>query len=250
MSKNLSVMIMTWNSAALIRPCLESVKWADEIVVIDSNSTDETVAIAREYTDKIIVTPDWPGPGVQRNRALAQCTGEWVLCVDADERVTSELRASIEMLMQNPGKIVAAAIPMRVFFLNHPIQHGTWKSTKTFFFRREKGRFAETMVHEALLFSGKSIRLKGYLDHYSYNSFDQVLEKMCRYSSFAAEERFRQGKKISFGKILVRCAWSFIRSYILYAGFLDGKAGFVVAVLDAQESYYRGLKLLERLKQF
>lgn len=241
----LSVILITRNEAANLRACLESVAWADEIVVVDSGSTDDTVAIAREFTPHVHVH-DWPGFGVQKNRALGYATNEWVFSIDADERVTPELRASIEaVLHKDDGACPAWRVSRLSSYCGRFMRHSGWYPDRIVrLFRRDAARFSDALVHESVEVQGKIGLLKGELLHYSYENLEQVLDKANQYSSAAAQMLQRRGRNSSVGGAALRGFWTFIRTYFLQRGFLDGREGFMVAVSNAEGTYYRYLKLM------
>lgn len=239
----LSVILITMNEAANIRACLESVDWADEIVVVDAGSTDGTLEIAREFTSHVYLHPDWPGFGPQKNHALDYATGDWVLSLDADERVTPELRAEIAAVLASPHA-EGYRIPRLSSFCGRFMHHSGWRPDYVLrLFRRDKGRFSDALVHEAVQLQGRIDNLKHDLLHYSYRDLDDVLLKLNGYSSAAAEMLERRGKRGGLARALFHGFWAFFRTYFLRAGFLDGREGFVLAVMNAENSYYRYLKL-------
>lgn len=241
----LSVIIITRNEAADMRACLESVAWADELVVVDSGSTDDTVAIARELGATVHVTPDWPGFGPQKNRALAYATNDWVLSLDADERVTAELRAEIEAAMRDPNATSAYDIPRLSAYCGRFMRHSGWyPDYVTRLFRRGAACFSNDLVHERLIVDGKAARLRGLLLHYAFNDLEEVLRKVDQYSTAGAQRMHGQGRKGSLSGAVVRGLWSFIRTYILRLGFLDGREGFMLAISNAEGTYYRYVKLM------
>lgn len=240
---NLSVIIITKNESSNIRACLESVAWADEIIVVDTASTDGTLEIAREFTRQVHTHADWPGFGAQKNRALAYATMEWVLSLDADERVTPELRAEIKAVLQNPGSD-GYEIPRLSNFCGRFIRHSGWHPDYVLrLFRRGKGSFSDALVHESLQLQGSTARLQQPLLHYSYRDFDDVLCKLNNYSSAASLMLQRRGKRGGLAQAVLHGLWAFIRTYLLRAGFLDGREGFMLAVMNAENSYYRYIKL-------
>lgn len=239
---SLSVIIITKNEGLNIRACLESVAWADEIVVVDSGSDDDTVSIAREFTPHVYVR-DWPGFGAQKNRALDYATKEWVLSVDADERVTPGLREEIRAVLAT-NQAEGYKIPRHSSFCGRFINHSGWRPDYVLrLFRRDKGRFSDALVHESVQFDGRIAKLKQSLLHYSYRDFEDVLAKLNSYSSAAAKMAARKGKRGSLSQAIVHGVWAFIRTYFLRAGFLDGREGFMLAVMNAENSYYRYIKL-------
>jgi glycosyltransferase involved in cell wall biosynthesis len=242
-SATLSVVIITKNEASRLRATLESVRFADEIVVLDSGSEDGTVELAREYTDKVFVDPVWPGFGEQKNRALAHATGDWVLSLDADERVSVELQREIRSAMTGGGQSVYA-LPRLSSFCGRDIRHsGWWPDYVPRLFKRGAARFSPDLVHERLLFEGAPGKLSNPLRHESFRTLDEVLDKINRYSTAGAEQALAKGKRGGLAKALFRGGWAFIRSYLLRAGFLDGREGLMLAISSAEGVYYRYLKL-------
>lgn len=243
-SPTLSVILITLNEAERLATTLEAIAWADEIVVVDAGSTDGTVEIARRFTDKVVITEDWPGFGQQKNRALALATGEWVLSIDADERVTPELAAEIRATLAAP-RFEVYAIPRLSSFLGRPLRHGGWWPDHVArLFRRGKARFSEDAVHERLVFTPPLGYLRQPLQHESIRDLDQMIEKMNRYTRAGAERLERAGKRSSLKGAVGRGLWAFIRIYLLKRGFLDGREGFIMAIASAESAYYKHLKRL------
>lgn len=242
----LSVILITRNEAANIAACLESLAWADEIVVVDSGSSDETVAICGRYGAKVQVTSDWPGFGPQKNRAVDLATGDWLLSIDADERVTPELRAEIEQVLAGPDSD-AYEMPRLSSYLGQPMHHGGWwPDHVTRLFRRGAARFSEARVHETVLVQGRTGRLRNHLVHYSFRTVEQVVAKMDGYSTAAALAMAERGRSAGLGSAVLHGFFAFFRTYVLRAGFLDGRLGFVLAVSNAEGAYYKYLKLAVR----
>jgi len=241
----LSVIIITRNEAANIRACLESVAWVDEIIVVDSGSSDDTVAIAREFTPQVY-KHDWPGFGAQKNRALGYATHEWVFSIDADERVTPELRAAIEAVLQKEGDGCAAYRVSRLSsYCGRFMRHSGWYPDPIVrLFRRSAARFSDDLVHERLLVEGIVGQLGGELLHYAFDNLEEVLRKMDMYSTAGAQKFHQQDRTATLAGAVLRGLWSFVRTYILRGGFLDGREGFMLAVSNAEGTYYRYLKLM------
>ncbi len=238
----LSVIIITRNEAGNIRACLESVAWADEIIVVDSGSEDDTVDICREFTTSVYVH-DWPGFGAQKNRALGYAKCDWVLSLDADERVTPELRAEMEAGMGD-DRADGFEIPRLSSFCGRFMRHSGWYPDYVMrLFRRGSASFTDALVHEGVELKGRTARLSRPLLHYSYIDFEGVLGKLNSYSTASAEMLHRRGKRGGLAMAVLHGAWSFLRTYFLRRGFLDGREGFMLAVLNAEHSYYRYLKL-------
>lgn len=239
----LSVIIITKNEAGNIRDCLQSVAWADEIIVVDSGSTDNTVEICREFTPHVHER-DWPGFGMQKNRALDYATKDWVLSLDADERVTPELRAELETAMRE-GTADGYEIPRLSSFCGRFMRHSGWYPDYVLrLFRRGTARFSDNLVHEKLVAEGKPARLKSLLLHYAFDNLEEVLRKMDQYSTAGAKMQQQRGRKVTLIGAVLRGMWSFVRSYIIRGGILDGQEGFMLAVSNAEGTYYRYVKLL------
>lgn len=241
----LSVILITKNEAELVGQCLESVKWADEIVVVDSGSQDATVEICRRYTDKVVVT-DWPGFGPQKNRALAMATGDWVLSIDADEQVTPELAQEIRSVIQNAAHPVYK-LPRLSSLMGRPLRHGDWWPDQVpRLFRRGQASFTNDLVHERLDFSGHAPALEQLLLHDSIRSLEQMIGKINQYTSGGAQRLIDKGRKVSLRKAVLHGVWAIFRAYVLRRGFLDGREGFIAAVSAGESAYYKYLKCLYR----
>ncbi|WP_292938130.1 glycosyltransferase family 2 protein [Noviherbaspirillum sp.] len=239
----LSVILITKNEEANIQACLDSVDFANEIIVVDSGSTDKTVDIARKAGAIVIQTPDWPGFGPQKSRALAAATGEWVLSIDADERITPELAAEIRKTIQNPAAD-AYDISRRSWYCGRFIEHAGWTPDYvTRLFRRGKARFSDNIVHERLIADGPVKRLNGLMLHYSFLDFSQVLQKVDSYSTLSARQAYANGRRATVLDAVLHGFWAFIRTYFLRLGLLDGAHGLALAVSNAEGSYYRYLKI-------
>ncbi len=241
---SLSFILFTKNEEANLKDCLESVSFADEIIVVDSQSSDKTQEIARSFGAKLEITSDWPGFGPQKNRALNLATQDWVLSIDADERVTPELKQEILATMASPNAADCYAIPRSSWYCGRFMKHSGWYPDYVDrLFKRGSAKFSDHLVHERLLPTGLSGKLKNHFLHYSYRDFSQVLKKVDVYSSAAAQQAFKQGKKGGLGEALIHGFWAFFRTYVLRRGFLDGKHGLALAISNAATSYYKYLKL-------
>jgi len=207
----LSVVIITKNEAANIGECIQSVAWADEIIVVDSGSTDGTVSIAREMGAQVYLHADWPGFEPQKNRALSYASRAWVFSIDADERVTPELRAELEQAMRD-GAADGYYCPRLSQFCGTFIHHCGWYPDYVLrLFRRGAGRFSDSLVHESVLLTGATTRLKSPLLHYSYLTTDDVERKVAHYSTAAAQQMFETGKRSSQAGALLSGGWAFMR---------------------------------------
>jgi glycosyltransferase involved in cell wall biosynthesis len=240
---SLSIIIITHNESANIRDCLASVAWADEIIVVDSGSTDGTLEIAHEFTSNVYSHLDWLGFGVQKNRALAYATGDWVLSLDADERVSPQLHAEIKAVLASP-QAEGYRLPRSSSFCGRFIRHSGWYPDYVLrLFQRGAGRFSEALVHESVQLQGRVESLSQPLIHYTYRDVESVISKLNHYSSAAAEQMDAKGKRGSLAQAILHGSWAFFRTYVLRAGFLDGREGFMLAVMNAENSYYRYIKL-------
>lgn len=241
----LSVSIITFNGESMIRRCVESVAWADEVVVLDSGSTDSTREICRELGARVTQTTDFPGHGPQKNRALDLTTGNWVLSIDQDEWVTPELCEEIKAFVRDPGDVAAFAIPRLSSYCGHEMRHsGWWPDPVIRLFRKGAARFSEDHVHDRLVVAGRIVQLKAVLRHEPMPTLEHVINKMNSYSTAGAQFQFKSGKRASLSKAIGHGAWAFVRTYFLKAGFLDGRAGFMLAVSNAEGAYYRYVKLM------
>jgi len=242
---DLSVIIITKNEAERIEACLKSVTFADEIIVVDSGSTDGTVDICRRYTDQVIVT-DWPGFGPQKNRGLERARGKWILSIDADEVVTDLLREEILQVVRQTGSEPAGyRMPRASRYVGQVMRHGKWwPDYVTRLVRHGRARFTDVLVHERLVVDGKIGTLRGHFDHHSLPDFEAVLARIDRYSTAAAQMKHRAGKRSSLFRAILQGLLTFLDMYILRRGFLDGRRGFMAAVSNAEGMYYRYLKLM------
>lgn len=242
---NVSVIIITKNAAATVRRCLESVAWADETIVVDSGSTDDTGDICREMGAKLTICSDWPGFGPQKNRALDLATGDWVFSIDADEWVTPELRAEMMAVTGGAATAQAYAMPRRSSFCGRYMKHsGWWPDHVIRLFRRDSARFSDDQAHERLIVTGTTRKLRHPLMHEAITDLDQMIGKMNLYSTASARGLHARGRRASIGTAVLHGAWAFFRTYILRRGFLDGREGFILAIANAEGSYYRYVKLM------
>lgn len=228
----ISVTIITLNEAANIRDCLESVRWADEIVVVDAESRDDTVAIARQYTDKVFVNP-WPGHQEQKNVAVDKASGPWIFSLDADERVTPELAAEIRGVVADSLAADGYDVARKNYFLGRWMRHGGWWPDRVLrLFRKGKGRFGGINPHDRVLVDGPVRRLSQPLIHHTYRSFSQYLDKQYSYAAIGARElaRRRAGTRVTGVKMLGRGVAKFLEVYVAKRGALDGVRGLIAAL--------------------
>jgi glycosyltransferase involved in cell wall biosynthesis len=241
----LSVVVITLDEEAHIRRCLESVAWADEVVVVDAESRDKTVQIAHEFTDRVISRP-WPGFAAQKNFALAQTTADWILSLDADEEASPELRDEIGAVIAEAGACDGYAVRRRNVFLGRWIRHGgLYPDWQLRLFRRGRGHFLERPVHESVRVQGRVGRLDGHLVHRSYEGVTDFVERANRYSSLAAEEWIGQGRRVRTAELVLRPLARFLSMYLLRRGFLDGRRGLLLAALYAYYVFMRSAKVWE-----
>lgn len=240
----LSAIVITRNEEARIGACLESLAFAGEVVVVDNGSTDRTPEIARAAGAQVHVAPDWPGFGPQKNRALALATRPWVLAIDADERVTPQLRDEILAIVRAPAGPDAWDMPRRSSYCGQYMEHSGWYPDRvTRLFRRGTARFSDDIVHERLVAAGPVGHLRHDLLHATFDDLSAVLQKLDRYSTAGAQRAYEQGQRGSLGRAVGHGLWAFLRTYLLQRGFLDGRMGFALAVSNAEGTYYRYLKL-------
>lgn len=240
----LGVALITKNASAHLDACLSAVSWSDRIVVLDSGSTDSTLEIASRHGAQIHTTQDWPGFGIQKNRCLDLLDTDWILALDADEVLSSELATEIRTALANPQAAIYA-LPRLSNYCGRWMYHSGWyPDFVPRLFKRGVARYSEDLVHERLIFDGELARFQHHLLHYSFDDLSQVLAKINSYSSAGAQQRLQRGESSSLLKAISKGLWTFIRSYLLKRGFLDGREGFILAVSNAEGAYYRYLKLM------
>ena len=241
----ISVAVVTLNEEDRLRACLESVVWAEELVVIDAGSSDKTVAIAREFTDRVQFRA-WDGYGTQKNFAIGQCRGDWILSLDADERVSEALRKEIQATLEREPREAGFFVPRRNLFQGRWMRHGgLYPDRQLRLFRRGQGAFVERAVHESVRVEGPTGRLRTPLIHESYRSVADAVTRLNRYSELAAADLAAAGRGGSLADLLVRPAWRFVSMYLLRAGFLDGWRGLLLARLHAHYVFLRAAKVRE-----
>lgn len=251
---NLSVILIARDEAANLNACIDSVALADECIVVEHGSLDGTREIATAAGATLIVTPDWPGFGAQKNRALQAARGEWVLSIDADERVTPALMAEITAAIRS-GEADAYEIPRLTQFCGRWIRHCGWTPDHVLrLFKRDAAAFSPDLVHEKLVLENSAARvkrLKNPLLHYSYQTPAHYWKKLQRYSHDWAVQRHARGQTTTMGRAALSGIAAFLRSYVFRLGFLDGAMGFAVCTMQAQSAFgkYFELYCLERLNE-
>ena len=240
-----SVIVITLNEADRLTATLQALQWAQEIIVVDAGSTDGTLAIAHQWATRV-EHRDWSGFGAQKNHALSLASLPWVLSIDADERVTPELAQEIQAFVNQDGDgYLAANLPRLSRYCGRDIHHsGWWPDPVCRVFKRGQARFSDDLVHEKIISTGPVWNFQSLLMHDSFQNLDQVLHKLNQYSREGALNLQRKGKKSGLGKAIGHGLWAFFRTYVLRRGFLDGREGFILAVSNAEGTYYRYLKLM------
>lgn len=241
---SICAVLITRDEERNLPECLAALAWCDDVIVLDHASRDHTVELARSLGAQVHESADWPGFGAQKNRAVALARCDWILSIDADERVSEALAREIRHAISSPGNLVAFSMPRLSSYCGQFMRHGGWYPDRVVrLFRRDKARFSDDVVHESLQVSGAIGRLREDLVHISYRSLEDVLEKMNRYSSAGASKAAAAGRRGSLSGALGHSLWAFLRTYVLRRGFLDGRLGFVLACSIAHETWYRRLKL-------
>jgi glycosyltransferase involved in cell wall biosynthesis len=240
----LSLIVISKNEEAAIARCLRSANFADEIVVVDHASTDRTAEIARSLGARVIVSTDWSGFGPQKNRALGEATGDWVLSLDADEWIEPTLAAEIRAVIARTDAADGYEIPRRSRFCGKIVRHGDWRGDRVLrLFRRGRGRFSDDRVHERVIVEGRIARLSSPLEHDSITDPADAEDKIERYATAAAMQLAAEGKTSSAAKASFRGWTAFIRGYVLRFGFLDGRTGLEVADYNRRYTYEKWARL-------
>ncbi len=241
--EKLSIVIITKNEESNIGRCLKSVRWADEIVIIDSGSTDRTLEICRDYSC-VITSSEWLGFGRTKQLAVSTASNNWLFSIDADEEMTPELADKIRRLLSDNTHKNGYRIRRMSFYLGKLIRHSGWNRDYPLrLFNRKYGNFNEKDVHESVEIEGDIGKLNEPLLHYTYPTISSHLIKMDRYTSIGAEVLSRKGKKVSIPGAVFRGMVKFIKMYIIQAGMMDGREGLVLALNSAYGVYLKYLKL-------
>ena len=237
----LTVTVITKNEERCIDACLASIAdLADEIIVLDSGSTDSTIAICESYNAKVS-SVDWPGFGVQKQRAVAQASCDWVLSLDSDEVVTAELSAAIKQAITS-NDFQAYYLYRLTFFAGKPIRFGD-KHYILRLFRKDSAKFTPDKVHERLVCSGAVGKIRAPFYHYPYRNVANWMQKMNHYTDLSVQQKRSKGKKSGILKALFSAIWTFNKHYFFKGGFMDGRVGFVMSVNWSMGSFYRYAKL-------
>jgi len=242
----LSAVLITSNEQDNLPAALESVRFCDEVVVLDSGSTDRTREIAEAAGARVQVSAPWPGFLVQRNRALEWARHDWVLAVDADERVSQPLRDEIQALRTEGFRHSGYRIARVTFYLGRWIRATDWYPDRQLrLFDRKAGRWEGSLVHESVRVRGSVGRLRGELEHHPYVDVAAHLRKIDSYTSLWARQAFTEGRRTSSVGIVLGPTWAFFRNYVIKRGFLLGQAGFTVSALNAHYTHAKLAKLDE-----
>lgn len=243
----MTLCVVTLDEEANLGDCLRSADFADDCVVVDSHSTDATRDIAKAHGARVLER-DWPGHIQQKNFALDQAHHDWVLCLDADERLSPELRRSALQALEDPGDAAGFEMNRRTWYLGRWIRHGGWyPDRKLRLFRRSAGRWEGTNPHDHVRVEGPVRTLDGDLLHYSYRSIADHLATIDAFTTIAARERAAAGRRPSWGQLVFGPLWKFVRMYVVQSGWRDGTAGFIVAALGAYYVFLKHAKLAERV---
>ncbi len=246
----LCVVVITKNEEQNIQGCLESVRWADEIVVVDAESVDRTVQTARRFTDKVFVR-SWPGFGPQKNFAMDQTTAEWILVVDADERITEASQQEIRLLLNDgvDSDVVGFEIPRKNFFYGRWIRGGgIYPDYQLRLFRRSAGRYDDVLLHENLQLKGRIERLVQPIDHYSIPSIRKHVLKMMRYTTLGAQEKLKVRSRVTAVELATKHLGMIFKVYVLRRGYQDGVPGIIVALFAGMHTFVKYAKAWELLQ--
>lgn len=244
----LTAIVTTFNEEGNIRACLESLGFADEILLVDSFSTDRTLAVARAVPGLgvKIVQHEYFGSAAQKNWAMDQVATPWILIVDADERVTEPLAREIQALLETGPPAKHYSIRRRNYFLGRLIRHSGWSTDKVVrLFERGSARYPNRRVHADLATHGPTPTLSEPMLHETYRSLDQALEKLHRYAVWAAADAYRAGRSPGLAELVFRPLWRFVRMYVVQAGFLDGRHGLVLCGLQAYGVFLKWARVWE-----
>jgi len=246
--EKLSGFVICCNEEKNIRRCLESIKWCDEIIVVDSGSTDKTLDICREYTDNIIQR-EWPGNLEQKRFALGQCKNEWILNIDADEEVSEKLQTEIQTVLENSSnsEINGYQLLRVVYYFDKWWRKGGWyPEYRLRLCRRSKTSWGGNTPHEKALVDGKTTRLCGELHHFTYENLAGQINSLNKLSSAAAEDLHKRGKRVRLIDLIFRPKVRFLKFYIIKKGYREGRSGFIVACIEAYDVFLKYAKLWER----
>ena len=227
--------MICYNAEKTIEKALSSIDWADEIIVVDSFSTDRTLEICKKF-DVNLFQKEWQGYGEQRRWSVKQAKYDWIFVIDSDEEVSNDLRKELLIIKDEKTNSDVYSMSWKVYYMHRWIMHSGWyPNYKERLFNKNKASWNENELHEKLNYDGVAMKLKGDLYHYTYSDIEDQVEKLNNYSSIAAEDLYAKGLKPSLIRAIISAIWRFLKIYFLKAGFLDGAAGFIIGVM---ESYY------------
>lgn len=245
MPLKISAIIITKNEEHRIQGCLDSLEWADEIIVVDSGSTDRTKEICCRYAKVKFYEYQWPGFGIQKNRALDHASGEWIFSIDADERVSTELANEIISTVKSPA-YDGYILKRKNFYRGQWIKNcGWWPDKILRLFKKDSGRFNERLVHESIQLAGPIGELNHPIEHCSFNSASDFISKADSYSTLGARQMLQKNKKSGAADAIIHAAATFIKVLVIRRGFMDGRAGLLIAFSNAAGVFYRYIKCAE-----
>ena len=245
----LTVIVPTYNEEHNLRACVESLGFADDVFVVDSFSTDRTPELARELTAHF-VQHEYVNSATQKNWAIDQAKGDWLMVLDADERVTPELAARIQTILAEGSEYDGFYLRRANVFLGELIRHGGWhKDYLVRLWRNGKGRYEDLEVHADVLIDGRVGVLEDPLLHDTYRSLDDFLEKLGRYSTWSANDLYNRNRRPTLLNLTVRPLWRFVRMYVVRGGFLDGRRGLMIAWFSAFNVFLKYARLWDRLRR-
>ena len=244
---NFSVAIITFNEEANIKDCIESVdKWADEIIVLDSMSTDKTIEIAKSFSKVKIFSQKFKGHIEQKNDAITLCNGSWILSLDADERATPELMNSIASILRNPNDVNGYKISRLTFHMGRFIYHSGWYPLYRYrFFKKGFAKWVGENPHDFIEIEGKGEKLRGDIIHYSFKDLSHQVDTINKFSSIVAFTRFKKGQSFSVFRSIIKPFSKFLEIYVFKLGFLDGYPGFAIAISSAYSTFLKTAKMYE-----
>lgn len=245
---SIAAVIITKNEQDSLRDCLESLRWVDEIIIVDSGSTDSTETIAREYTEHFYVNAEWPGFGKQKQLAQSYATSDWILAVDADERIDDTLRENILAMLENPPENTVYNLNELTWVFGRFLKHSGWYYRHVRLYPNKLTKYNDNLVHESVIIpSGCQVaELDGDILHYSYQNLNHYLVKSAGYAKAWADQRQARSKKASLSQGIIHALGCFLKMYLLKRGFLDGKQGFLIAVLSAHSTFVKYADLWAR----
>lgn len=246
MDNRLTILIPAFNEERNIRDAIQCAQWADEVLVVDSFSSDATPQIAADLGARVM-QHEYVNSATQKNWAIPQVTTEWVMILDADERIPPELRDEVKDFLANPDADVALRIRRANYFMGKPIRYCGWQHDSVLrVFRRDDGRYIDREVHADVVVSGPVRVAQNKLLHYTFDSFEQYMKKFDKYTTWAAGDRAARTPRVSFVHLFLRPWWRFFKQYVLQLGILDGRAGLVICMLSSFSVFLKYAKLWER----